>query len=77
MRQFILFFEIVVIISDIIYKSLIDKFQYSGSSTVDKVTVMGNVEDRSGVIVQELSTERTKNELRLEELYEKWGELAE
>ena len=51
MRQFILFFEIVVIISDIIYKSLIDKFQYSGSSTVDKVTVMGNVEDRSGVIV--------------------------
>ncbi len=26
---------------------------------------------------QELSTERTKNELRLEELYEKWGELAE
>ncbi len=52
MRQFILFFEIVVIISDIIYKSLMTKFQYSGSSTVDKVTVMGNVEDRSGVIVQ-------------------------
>ena len=31
----------------------------------------------NSVKCQELSTERTKNELRLEELYEKWGELAE
>ncbi len=44
-------FKIVVIVSDIIYKSLIDKLQNAGTGLINKITVMGDIKYRSAVVI--------------------------
>ena len=48
----ILLFQIVIIITDIIDNGLVGQIHNAGSSLVNKITVMGNVEDSSCVAVQ-------------------------
>ena len=50
--QFFFFLQIVIIVSDIIDKSLVDQFQNPGGSLVDKVPVMGYVQNRAGIFVE-------------------------
>lgn len=48
----LLFLQIIVVISDIIYNCLIGQIQDPGSCLVDEVTVVGNIEYCSCVTVQ-------------------------
>ena len=41
-------------ISDIVYESLIDQFQYPRSRAVDKISVMGYIKHSSAVVVERL-----------------------
>ena len=51
-RQCLPLFQVIIIISDIINKGLSRQFQDPGGGAVDKIPVVGNIEDGSRVVVQ-------------------------
>ena len=50
--HFILLFQIVIVIPNVIYNGLIGQIHDPGSCLVNKITVMGNIQHRTGIAVQ-------------------------
>ncbi len=46
------FFQIIIIIADVVNQGLPGKLQNPGGGLVDKVTIMGHIENCAGVALQ-------------------------